>query len=111
MATTTDSRGRVSVPAERVQRDGLGIISLILAIIGLGIAGYLAWAKITETSTICIETGAFNCDLVQGSIYSRIGPIPVVFLGLGGYAVIFLLLLLGDRVPQSRTIIFVLALG
>jgi uncharacterized membrane protein len=111
MATTTGSTGSVTLAGDRGRRDTLRIVSIILALIGLGISGYIAVSELTNTATICPQTGVFNCDLVQHSVYSRVGPIPVVFLGLAGYALIFLLLLLNDRVPYSRMLIFVLTLG
>jgi uncharacterized membrane protein len=80
----------------------LHTISVVLAVIGLLIASYVAYAKVTDTQTACLSTPGFNCDLVQHSTYSHIGPIPVEFLGMAGYLVILLALLLESRIPFLR---------
>jgi len=95
MATTTSA---ASMAAERASRDWLKLASILLACIGALIAGYLVISEVTNTQTICPETRAFNCDLVQKSIYSRVGPIPVAVLGLAGYLAILGVLLLESRV-------------
>jgi uncharacterized membrane protein len=86
-----------------------------LALIGVLICGYLVWSEVTNVATICPQTGGFNCDLVQNSIYSRVGPIPVAVLGLGGYLVTLACLLLETRVPllvaRGRVVIFGLTLA
>jgi len=109
--TTTASRTTASTTA---QRDWLRILSVLLTLIGLGISLYLAYAEVSNTSTVCPEVGAFNCDLVQKSVYSKIGPVPVALLGLVGYIVTLLALLLENRVPllasRGKMIVFAMAL-
>jgi uncharacterized membrane protein len=95
MATTTSS---ASMAAEGASRDWLKLVSIALSVIGVLIAGYLVVSEATNTVTICPETGAFNCDLVQKSVYSRVGPIPVAVIGLAGYLAILGVLLLESRV-------------
>jgi len=95
MATTT---GTVTSARAQASRDWLKAVSIVLSVIGLLISIYLAWAEVTNAQTICPQTGAFNCDLVQKSVYSRIGPIPVAVLGVGGYLAILLALLLETRI-------------
>jgi uncharacterized membrane protein len=94
MSTTTTQ----SVPLAPVSRDWLKLASVALAIVGVLIAGYLVISEVTNTQTICPAVGAFNCDLVQHSIYSRVGPIPVAVLGLAGYLTILGVLFLESRV-------------
>ena len=79
-------------------RDWLYIISLVLVVIGIGISGYLSYVKLTETQTICIEGGAFNCEVVQSSIYAKLFNIPIAYLGFATYLVIGALLFLQNRV-------------
>ncbi len=113
MATTADSTSTAlaGVPATR---DWLRWISVALALVGVLISGYLVWSEVTNVATICPQTGGFNCDLVQNSIYSKVGPIPVAVLGLAGYLAILVCLLLETRVPlpveRGRLIIFGLTL-
>ena len=79
-------------------RDWLYTISLVLVIIGLGISGYLSYVKLTEVPTVCIGGGAFNCEVVQNSIYAKLFGIPIAYLGFLTYIVIGALLLLQNRI-------------
>jgi uncharacterized membrane protein/thiol-disulfide isomerase/thioredoxin len=59
----------------------------ILSLIGLAIAGYLAYAGVAKTVAICGPVG--DCNLVQQSKYARLfGVVPVTFIGVAGYAAI-----------------------
>ena len=56
----------------------------VLAVIGLGIAGYLTYVEATYTPVICGPVG--DCNAVQSSSYARIfGVIPVGLFGALGY--------------------------
>ncbi len=111
MSTTT---GSATFARESAARDWLKVASISLAVIGLLIAGYLVISEATNTQTICPATGAFNCDLVQKSIYSHIGPIPVAVIGLLGYLAILAVLLLESRVElfmeRGKMLVFGMAL-
>ncbi len=113
MATTANS-GSTTLATAPAARDVLRWISAALALIGLIISGYLVWSEATNVATICPQTGGFNCDLVQNSIYSRVGPIPVAVLGLLGYLAILVCLLVETRlsllVERGRLIIFAMTL-
>lgn len=74
----------------------------MLVLIGTFISGYLSYTKLADVSTQCIEGGAFNCDLVQSSSYSRMFGIPVPYLGLATYLAIGILILLEDRIAFLR---------
>jgi len=39
----------------------------------------------SSESSFCDLGGKFNCDIVNRSIYSHIGPIPVALIGVFGY--------------------------
>lgn len=80
------------------KRDWLYTISIILVVIGLGISGYLSYVKLTEVPTVCIEGGAFNCEVVQSSIYAKLLGIPIAYLGFATYIVLAALLLLQNRI-------------
>jgi uncharacterized membrane protein len=96
MATTTRP---ANLAAGDSSRDGLRLVSIVLAVIGLLITAYLTWSHISNVQTICPATSTFNCDLVQNSVYSKLGPIPVSYLGLAGYITILAVLLLEPRIP------------
>lgn len=59
------------------------IAALVLCLIGIGIASYLSYAKITNSSIVC--TGSDSCDTVNSSRYAYILGVPVAYLGLFFY--------------------------
>lgn len=65
----------------------------LLALLGLGIALYLAYVEITQMTAVCGPVG--ECNIVQSSPYARILNIPVAVLGalyyLGVLGIWFLL--------------------
>jgi uncharacterized membrane protein/thiol-disulfide isomerase/thioredoxin len=64
-----------------------------LCVIGMGIAGYLAFVEATQTTAVCGPVG--DCNTVQQSEYARLfGILPIGVLGLISYAVIILLWLI-----------------
>jgi len=77
--------------------------SLLLVFLGLLVSGYLSYVKITNVPMVCPsgEGSAFNCDVVQNSIYAYMPPrsgIAIAWLGFGTYLVIGALLLLQKRI-------------
>ncbi len=58
----------------------------ILAVVGLGISGYLTFVKLSQKAAICGPVG--NCDAVQNSPYSQVAGIPVALLGFLAYLAI-----------------------
>jgi len=61
----------------------------VLAILGLGVAAYLAFVEITQTEAVCGPVG--QCNTVQSSQYASIAGIPVAVLGLLNYLAILVL--------------------
>jgi uncharacterized membrane protein len=96
MSTAPKSQS-AALPAVRSQ-DMLRTLSLVLVVVGIIIAGYLSYTKLANTSTICVEGDAFNCDAVNNSAYSKVAGIPIAYLGLATYLFIGALLLLENRV-------------
>jgi len=67
----------------------------ILCIIGLGVAGYLAYVEITQTAAVCGPVG--DCNTVQQSEYARFfGILPIGVLGVIGYLVILVFWILAS---------------
>ena len=58
---------------------------LVLAVLGIGIAGYLTYVHYAHTSPVCTTGG---CETVQKSKYAELGGIPVALLGLVAYGAI-----------------------
>jgi uncharacterized membrane protein len=59
----------------------------LLSVIGLGVAGYLAYVETTHVAAVCGPVG--DCNTVQQSAYARLfGIIPIAVLGVAGYVAI-----------------------
>lgn len=58
----------------------------VLALVGAGVALYMAYVEITQTEAVCGPVG--NCNVVQQSPYAYLfGVIPIGVLGVIGYIV------------------------
>lgn len=76
------------------------MILAILSLLGLLVSLYmLAYAVGLTGSVIC---GIGDCEAVQSSPYSRIGPFPVAGFGVAGYLTLMALSLLGLQSPFYR---------
>ena len=61
----------------------------VLCLIGLGVAGYLAYVETARVEAVCGPVG--DCNTVQQSEYARLfGVLPIGLLGVVGYIMIFL---------------------
>jgi uncharacterized membrane protein len=59
----------------------------VLSVIGLGVAGYLAYVETAQVTAVCGPVG--DCNAVQQSEYARLfGVIPIGVLGVAGYVMI-----------------------
>jgi len=66
-----------------------------LSLIGLGVAGYLAYVEINQVEAICGPVG--NCNTVQQSSYAMLfGILPIGILGVLGYLVMIIIWLAGN---------------
>ena len=76
----------------------------MLAWLAFGLASYLAWHAMTQTSVAGCTVGSNEgCDLVLSSSWSKWLDIPVAFLGLACYATLATLsVLLGLRNAQAN---------
>jgi len=94
---------KMEAVAPAVALDWPRLISIVLAALGVLVAAYLAWAEVTGNETVCLETGAINCETVQNSAYSVTFGIPVAVLGLVGFVGMLAILLLEDQIPFFAT--------
>ena len=62
-----------------------------VALLGLGVAGYLTWVHYAGIKPIC--AAGHGCEIVQSSSYAKLAGIPVALLGLLGYAAVLVSLL------------------
>jgi uncharacterized membrane protein len=78
------SRGWRSAPPQPVHADWLVVG---LAAVGLGLAGYLTWTRVTgESALFC--TGVAGCEVVQASRYAMFLGIPTAAWGAGLFAIV-----------------------
>jgi uncharacterized membrane protein len=71
----------------------------LLALAGMGVSGYLTWAHLAGQSVACGQSR--DCDIVQQSVYSEVGGIPVAVFGLVAYTTLLVLTLLRGRIPED----------
>jgi uncharacterized membrane protein len=70
----------------------------LLALAGIGVAGYLTAVHYGDASLVCVRGG--GCETVQHSSYSELAGVPVALLGVVAYAVV-LALVVWDA-PEAR---------
>jgi uncharacterized membrane protein len=78
------------VNADAVDRR-LRLAVLVLAVVGLGVAGYLTYVHYQGIRPVCGLGG--DCEKVQSSEWSELAGVPVALLGLLAYAAILATLL------------------
>jgi uncharacterized membrane protein len=78
-----------------VSERALRAATAALALVGLGIASYLTYARYSG-ATIACSTG--GCETVQSSSYAELAGIPVAVIGLVGYALILATALAGGEI-------------
>jgi uncharacterized membrane protein len=69
----------------------LRLTGLVLAVLGLGVAGYLTYVHYAGIDPVC--NIAHGCAKVQRSSYAELAGVPVAVLGLVGYVAILAALL------------------
>lgn len=74
--------------SDRAARVAIAALSLA----GIGIAGYLSWARAAGESLACPISGG-GCETVQQSSYSELVGLPVAYLGLAAYVALLVLVL------------------
>jgi uncharacterized membrane protein len=83
---------------------------LVLAILGLGIAGYLTYVHYANVDPVC--NIAHGCHKVQTSEYAKLAGVPVALLGLLGYAGIFAALLIpGETGRMAAALLSMIGFG
>ena len=83
----------------------------LLALIGILIAAYMSAYKLGLIGSILCGTG--GCNTVQNSPWATFAGIPVPFIGLGGYLLMFVTAMLGlqPSFEDDRRISIVLIAG
>jgi uncharacterized membrane protein len=66
----------------------------VLAVVGIGVAGYLSYVELNQIEAVCGPVG--NCNSVQQSKYATLfGILPIGVLGVAGYLTIIILWVAG----------------
>jgi uncharacterized membrane protein len=90
-------------------KEGRVWIIPLLCLIGMIVAGYLAYVETQQVEAVCGPVG--NCNTVQQSEYARLfGILPIGVLGLVGYAAIFLAWLLARNAGDNLADLAILAI-
>jgi uncharacterized membrane protein len=71
------------LPSERALR----VAAAVLAVLGIGVATYIAIADASSGSPVCLA-GGHGCATVAQSRYSHLLGINVAVIGIGGYVVL-----------------------
>lgn len=78
-----------------------------LALAGLAIAIYLTYVHYAGLKPLCLSSG--GCETVQSSSYAKLAGVPVALLGLIGYALILLSLLVPGEAGRATGVLLALA--
>ena len=84
---------------------------LYIAIAALAVAGVVVSSislrhhYSTSQESFCNLSETVNCDIVNRSVYSKIGPIPVALIGILGYLALLALATIYRDTPQTPTVL------
>jgi uncharacterized membrane protein len=89
----------------------LGVAIAVVAALGVGVAGYLAYVHYAGVHAFCVAGGG-GCEKVQTSAYAKLAGVPVALLGLIAYlALIASLTLPGENGRFAGAIIAIAGFG
>ncbi len=71
----------------------------LIAVLGIGIAAYLAYVEVAQVTAVCGPVG--HCNLVQSSPYARILGIPIAIFGIVSYMAIIVLWFIERLIRQG----------
>ena len=107
-ATARGAGGRRAAAVGRRPADAaLRGASAVVALVGLGIAGYLTAVHYSGGTPLCAIS--HGCETVQRSSYAELAGIPVALLGLIGYAAILASLARDSEAARTATAFLSLA--
>jgi uncharacterized membrane protein len=89
--------------SDRALRVGVALVALA----GVGVAGYLTYVHYQPAALICTAGG--GCETVQESSYAELVGIPVALLGLLGYVTVLVLVIWDNEL--ARTLAAAIALA
>jgi vitamin-K-epoxide reductase (warfarin-sensitive) len=84
---------------------------LYIAIAALAVAGVIVSSVSlqhhfsTSQESFCNLSATVNCDIVNRSVYSKIGPVPVAAIGILGYLALLALSTIYRDTPQTPAVL------
>jgi len=91
------------IPSER----RLQIISAVLAVMGLGVATYIAIADAGGGAPTCLA-GGHGCETVANSRYSHLAGINVAVIGIAGYVALLVAAAISGDLGRLAGLLFAL---
>jgi uncharacterized membrane protein len=89
-----------------IQRKDL--VSLLLAVAGIGVAAYLTYTHYNQGALVC---GVGDCETVQASRYAKLFGIPIAVLGFAMYLGVLALLIVRHVRPARADVATVAMFG
>jgi uncharacterized membrane protein len=80
--------------------------ALVLAVLGMGVAGYLTYIHYAGIDPVC--NIAHGCIKVQTSQYAKLAGVPVALLGLVGYVTITAAIVVDGELGRLAAALFAL---
>lgn len=81
--------------SDRALRVGVAVVALA----GIGVAGYLTYVHYRPAALICTSGG--GCETVQESSYAELFGVPVALLGLLGYVAVLALVVWDSELART----------
>jgi vitamin-K-epoxide reductase (warfarin-sensitive) len=82
-----------------------------LAVVGVVVSSIsLQHHYSTAQESFCNLSETVNCDIVNRSVYSKIGPIPVALIGILGYLALLALATIYRDTPQTPTVLLAVSI-
>ncbi|NEO84982.1 MAG: vitamin K epoxide reductase family protein [Spirulina sp. SIO3F2] len=73
-----------------------------IALLGLGLTGYLSWIKLTGQTLLCPSSGE-GCQAVLNSPYATVFGVPLSVLGMAAYGVVAIATIVSQLVPALKS--------
>jgi len=99
-----------AAPAVADADRSLRVAAIVLAVIGIGVAGYLTYVHYRGIAPICAV--GHGCEKVQSSEWSKLAGVPVALLGLIGYiGILAALLVPGENGRMAAALLALVGAG
>lgn len=111
MSTLNATQSDVQVSSQDARGVLLRRISLLLAVAGILITGYMTYNKLSGQVLPCTNEGIVNCSVVENSAWAYVLGVPTATWGLLAHLAIAAILLLDQRVAFLREYSVIILFG